>query len=116
MIAEALSRQVQNLFFFNKRLAVSIKICKREPRLFKEDIRCTETLCLCSKSYCCYYNKSNKFKLSSKGLNTQDLQDSRDGPMSKYIRVLDGVVNLTSTNREFTTVNQMVATYKQTKK
>ena len=40
---------------------------KREPGLFKEEFRCTEMLCLCSKTYCCYDNKSNKFKFSSKG-------------------------------------------------
>ena len=27
---------------------------KREPDLFKEEFRCTEMLCLCSKTYCCY--------------------------------------------------------------
>ena len=42
---------------------------KREPGLFKEEFRCTEMLCLCSKTYCCYDNKSDKMKLSSKGLN-----------------------------------------------
>ena len=26
---------------------------KREPGLFKEEFRCTEMLCLCSKTYCC---------------------------------------------------------------
>ena len=25
---------------------------KREPGLFKEEFRCTETLCLCSETYC----------------------------------------------------------------
>ena len=25
---------------------------KRQPALFKEDIRCTEVLCLCSETYC----------------------------------------------------------------
>ena len=33
---------------------------KREPGLFKEETRCAETLCLCSKTYCCYDRKSNK--------------------------------------------------------
>ena len=27
---------------------------KSEPGLFKEDSRCKEMLCLCSKKYCCY--------------------------------------------------------------
>ena len=89
---------------------------KLEPGLFKEEFRCTETLCLCSKTYCCYDNKSDKFKFSSKGLNKRVLEDSGDGPMSKYRRVLDEAINLTSTNRGFRTINHMVATYEQTKK
>ena len=31
-----------------------IKHDKRELGPFKGDIRCTEMLCLCSKTYCCY--------------------------------------------------------------
>ena len=73
-------------------------------------------LCLCSKTYCCYDNKSDNFKLSSKGLNKRVLEDFGDGPKSKYRRVLDEAINLTSTNRVFRTINQMVATYEQTKK
>ena len=42
---------------------------KREPGLFKEEFGCTEMLCLCSKTYCCYDFTSNKLKFSSKGLN-----------------------------------------------
>ena len=89
---------------------------KREPGLFKEEFRCTEMLCLCSKTYCCYDNKSDKFKFSSKGLNKRVLEDSGDGPLTKYWRVLDEAINLTSTNRGFRTINHMVATYEQTKK
>ena len=33
---------------------------KREPGLFKEEFRCPETLCLCSKTYCCYDSNSNR--------------------------------------------------------
>ena len=39
---------------------------KREPGLFKEEFRCTEMLCLCSETYCCYDVTSNKPKFSSK--------------------------------------------------
>ena len=39
---------------------------KWEPKFFKEEFRCTEMLCLRSKTYCCYDNKSDKFKFSSK--------------------------------------------------
>ena len=57
-----------------------------------------EMLCLCRKTYSCYDNKFDKFKFSSKGLNNRVLEDSGDGPMSKYRRVLDDAINLTSTN------------------
>ena len=40
---------------------------KREPGLFKDEFRCTEKLCLWSKTFCCYDSNSNKYKLSSKG-------------------------------------------------
>ena len=62
---------------------------KREPGLFKEQFRCSEMLCLCSKTYCCYDRKSKKYKFSSKGLNKRTLEDCGDGPMSKYWKVLE---------------------------
>ena len=39
---------------------------KREPGLFKEEFRCTEMLCLCIKTYCCYDVTSNKLNLAVK--------------------------------------------------
>ena len=39
-----------------------------------------------------------------------------DGPMSKYRKVLEEAVNVTSTNRGFRTMRHSVATYEQTKK
>ena len=92
-----------------------IKYDKREPGLFKEEVRCTEMLCLCSKNYCCYDSNSNKYKNSSNGLNKRTLEDCGDGPMAKYRKVLDEFVNVTSTNRGFRTVHHSVATYEQTK-
>ena len=89
---------------------------KREPGLFKEKFRCTEMLCLCSKTYCCYDVTSNKFKFSSKGLNKRVLEQSGDGPLEKYRRVLNDKVNVTSNNRGFRTNNHSVATYEQVKK
>ena len=53
---------------------------KREPGLFKEEFRCTEMLCLCKKTYCCYDVNSNKLEFSSKGLNKRVLEQSGDGP------------------------------------
>ena len=89
---------------------------KREPGLFKEEFRCTEILCLCSKTYCCYDSNSNKYKFSSKSLNERTLEDCGDGPMAKYRKVLDEFLNVTSTNRGFRTVHHSVATYEQIKK
>ena len=89
---------------------------KREPGLFKEEFRCAEMLCLCSKTYCCSDKQTNKYKFSSKGLNKITLEDCGDGPMSKYRKVLEKAVNVTSTNRGFRTIQHSVATYEQTKK
>ena len=89
---------------------------KREPGLFKEEFRCAEMLCLCSKTYCCYDKQTNKYKFSSKGLNKRTFEDCGDGPMSKYRKVLEEAVNVTSTNRGFRTIQHSVATYEQLKK
>ena len=89
---------------------------KRESGLFKEKFRCTEMLCLCSNTYCCYDSKSDNFKFSSKILNKRPLEDTGDVPMSKYRRVLVEAVHLRSTNRGFKTCNHLVGTYEQTKK
>ena len=89
---------------------------KREPGLFKEEFRCTEMLCLCSKTFCCYDSNSNKYKFSSKGLNKRTLEDCGDGLIAKYRKVLDDFNNVTSTNRGFRTFHHSVATSDQTKK
>ena len=57
---------------------------KREPGLIKEEFRCTEMLCLRSKTYCCYDVTSNKPKFISKGLNKLILEQSGDGAFEKY--------------------------------
>ena len=82
--------------------------------MFKKEFRCIEMSCLCSKTYCCYDSKSQKYKLSSKGLNKRALEDSGDGPMAKYRQVLIKAVNLKSTNRRFKSINYTVATYEKT--
>ena len=89
---------------------------KREPGLFKEEFRCTEMLCLCSKTYSCYESKSNKYKISNNGLNKRALRDCGDGPMAKYRKVMDEFNNVIATNRGYRTVHNSVATYEQTKK
>ena len=88
---------------------------KREPAILKEVFRCTEMLCLCSKTSCCCDVGSNKFKFSSKGLNKRILEQSGDGPLEKYRRVLEEKVKITS-NIAFRTQNHALATYEQTKK
>ena len=87
----------------------------REPGLFKEEFRCTEMLCFCSKTYCCYDSNSNKYRFSTKSLNKRTLEDCGDSPMAKYRKVLDEFINVTSTNRRFRNVHHSVATYEQTK-
>ena len=90
---------------------------KGEPGLFKEEFRCAEMLCLCSKTFCCYDNPINKHKLSSKGLNKRTLEECGDGgPMLKYRKVSEEAVNVTSSNIGFRTIQHSVATYEQTKK
>ena len=84
--------------------------------LFKEEFRFTEMLCLRSKTYCCYDVTSNKLKLSSKGLNKRVLEQSGDGPLERYRRVLNEKINVTSNNRGFRTNNHSVATFEQVKK
>ena len=104
------------IFFPRTCCAVHKKHDKRESGFFKEEFRRTEMLCLCSKTYCCYDSKSDKFKFSNQGLNKRTLEDTGDGSMSKYRRVLDEAVNLKSTNRGFKNSNHLVGTYEQTKK
>ena len=72
-------------------------------------------LCLGSKTFCFYDNKSDIFKFSCEGLNKRVIDDFGDGTMSKYRKVLDEAIKLTSTGRGFRTVNQMLARYEQVK-
>ena len=88
----------------------------REVGFFKEEFRCTEMLCLCSETYCCYDDTSNKPKFSSKGLNKLVLEQSGNGPLEKYRRVLNEKVIVTSNRRGFRTNSYSVATYEQVKK
>ena len=92
------------------------KLDKRELGFFKEAPRCTEKLCLRRKIRCCYDNKSDKFKIISKWVKKLANEDSGDRPMSKYRRVLDEALNLTSTYIWFRTINHTVASYEQAKK
>ena len=57
------------IFFSRTCCAKHKKHDRRKRGLFKEEFRCTEMTCLCSKTYCCYDSQSNKFKVSSESLN-----------------------------------------------
>ena len=89
---------------------------KREPCLFKEEFLDTEMLCLCSKTYCSYDAKSDKYKFSSKDLNKRTFEDCGVGPMVKSRRVLADPDIVTISNREFRTKDHSAATYIQTKR
>ena len=65
---------------------------RREPGLFKKKFRCTETICLCSETYCCYDDRSDMYKFSSKRLNKQTLEETGDGPLEMYRRVMDEII------------------------
>ena len=81
---------------------------RREPGLFKEEFRCTDNLCLCSETCCCYDVTSNKHKFSSRCLHKLVLEQSGDGPLEKYWRVLIEKVNVTSNNRGFRTITLLL--------
>ena len=103
-------------FFPNDCWAKHKKLDKRERVLFKKEFRCTEMICLRSKTYCCYDSQSNNFKFTSKGLNKTTFKDFCDRPMFKDLKVSENVINVTSTNIYFRTIQHAVATYEQTKK
>ena len=109
-IVETASEQMRKTFS-PVLAAVKISNIKREPGLFKEEFRCTEMLCLCSETFCCYDGKSQKYKFSSQGMKKRALEDSGHDPMAKYRQVLDEAVNLKSTIRAFKTIYHAVATY-----
>ena len=65
-----------------------------EPGVFKEEFRATEMICLCSKTYCCFDSQTKKTNLSSKGLNKHFLNESSDGSLQKYRKVLNDVLKI----------------------
>ena len=85
-----------------------IKHDKREPDLFKEEFHCTQVICLCSKTYCCFDQITDNNKFSSKGLNKRTFQKSGAGPLEKYRCVLDEKTNVQSTKRGFRNIQHSV--------
>ena len=116
MTVAILCCRFQQHFFPRLCFSQHIKHDKREPGLFKEEFRCTEMICLCSKTFCCFDQSIDKFNFSSKGLNKRTLEECGAGPLEKYRRVLDEKTNVQSTNRGFRTIQHSVCTYEQTKR
>ena len=81
-----------------------------------KEFRCTEMLCLCSKTYWCYDVISNKLSFSRKGLNKGVLEQSVEGPLEKHRRALKEKVNVTSNKRGIRTNNHSGATCEQVEK
>ena len=88
----------------------------KESRVSSKKSLDVQKCCVSSKTNCFYDKQTNKYKFSSKGLKKRTLEDCGDGPMSKYCKVLEESVNVTSTTRGFWTVQHSVAKNKQTKK
>ena len=108
--------ELNNNFFPRTCYAKRKKHKRREHRLIREEFHCTDMICLCSKTYCCYDSQSNKFKFSSKKLNDRTFQDCDDGIMTKHRKALEEINKVTSTKKEFRTIQYAVFTYEQTKK
>ena len=73
-------------------------------------------LCRCSNTYCCYDATSKKLKFSSEGLIKRMVEQSGDGLLGKYRKVLEETVNITLPRRSFRTKDHTVAKYEQIKR
>ena len=118
MTAETLPRRMQNRVYSLERVAVRIKsMISESPDFLKKNLDVQKRyVCVARHIAAMTTSQISSNLASSKGLKKRVLKDSGDGPMSKYRRVLDEAINLTSTNRGFKTSNHMLATYDQTKK
>ena len=53
-IPQTLSVSMQQVIYFSRACCnTQKKHDRKEPGLFEEEFRCTELLCLCTKTYCC---------------------------------------------------------------
>ena len=116
MDSDSLYLAVAHEFFPRTCCSIHIKHDKREPGLIREEFRCTEMICLCRETYCCFDQSIDKIKFSSKGLNKRTLEKSCDGPLEKYRRELDKKTNVQPTDRDVRTIQHSVWTYEQTKR
>ena len=104
--ASTASLQMLAIFLSSKSSAIHKKHDKREPKLFGEEFRSTEMLCLCIKAYCC----SNNFEYNKKGLNKPTFEVHRYDLMGKYQKIFEEKEIVTSTNRGFRTKSHSVVT------
>ena len=58
-------------------------------------------IALCSKTYCCYDEETDTVKLSSKGLNKNNIEE----PLNNYRKVLFNEERVFLTNRGFRVVD-----------
>ena len=89
---------------------------KSEHGFSREEFRCSEISCLCSRSYCCYDVTSNKPEISGERLNKHVLEQNSDWPLEKYRRGLNEKTNITLNNRGFRTNNHSFANYEENRK
>ena len=62
-------------------------------------------------------NRLTSTSLAAKDSKKRTMEECGDGgPRSKYRKILEAAVNVTSTNRVFRLIQQSVATYEKTKK
>ena len=103
-------------FFHQKGCERHIKHNKREPRLFKEEFRCVDKVCLWRKTDCCLDKSTDKIKFSGKSLNGRTLEETGAGPLEKDRPLLDEKTNIQSRNRSSRTTQRYVCTYEHTRR
>ena len=81
---------------------------KRDHALFKEDFHCLEMICLCSKTYFCDDSLADKNNFGTKGLIKRPLEDCGFRPKSKHRKLLEEIVNVTSTRGGCLTYNMLL--------
>ncbi len=81
---------------------------QKEPGIFKREVKCTQIIALCSKTYVCELIDES-IKLSAKGVNNKMVMKS--DPLTKFKKVLDSKVKEGSTNTGFVERKGKVYTY-----
>lgn len=82
---------------------------KRTPGLFKDEFRGDGVVALNSKTYFCWNNILNTFKMSSKGLSKRTNKLDKD----KYLGVLRSKKSVVGTNKGFQMRKNKMVTYSQ---